>query len=81
MKNMADHNKRTIWYHGPAGPLVPKGKFSLCLALKKATMLLPGWYEEHADHNKRTILYHGPAGPLAPKGKFSLCLALKKATM
>ena len=47
MKNMADHNKRTIWYHGPAGPLVPKGKFSLCLALKKATMLLPGRYEEH----------------------------------
>ena len=26
MKNMADHNKRTIWYHGNPGPMVPKGK-------------------------------------------------------
>ncbi|KAK3097271.1 hypothetical protein FSP39_008221 [Pinctada imbricata] len=24
MKNMADHNKRTIWYHGNPGPMVPK---------------------------------------------------------
>ena len=25
MKNVADHNKRTIWYTGPLGPLAPKG--------------------------------------------------------
>lgn len=25
MKNMADHNKRTIWYHGNPGPMLPKG--------------------------------------------------------
>ncbi|KAL4227636.1 Nei endonuclease VIII-like 1 [Mactra antiquata] len=24
MKNMVDHNKRTIWFSGPAGPLAPK---------------------------------------------------------
>ncbi|XP_045216475.2 endonuclease 8-like 1 [Mercenaria mercenaria] len=24
MKNIADHNKRTIWYSGPLGPLAPK---------------------------------------------------------
>ena len=22
---MADHNGRTIWFHGPAGPMAPKG--------------------------------------------------------
>ncbi|KAK3588312.1 hypothetical protein CHS0354_000314 [Potamilus streckersoni] len=26
MKNMADHNKRTIWYSGPAGPMAPTVK-------------------------------------------------------
>ncbi|KAH9520435.1 Endonuclease 8-like 1 [Bulinus truncatus] len=26
MKNMADHNKRTIWFSGPAGPLAPKNQ-------------------------------------------------------
>lgn len=25
MKNMADHNGRTIWFSGPAGPMAPKG--------------------------------------------------------
>ena len=27
MTNAVDHNKRTIWYSGPAGPLAPKGKY------------------------------------------------------
>ena len=25
MNNMVDHNGRTIWFKGPAGPMVPKG--------------------------------------------------------
>lgn len=29
MKNMVDHNDRTIWFSGPPGPMVPKGNFSL----------------------------------------------------
>ncbi len=28
MNNMVDHNGRTIWFKGPAGPMVPKGKFA-----------------------------------------------------
>ena len=26
MSNMVDHNARTIWYKGPAGPMAPKGR-------------------------------------------------------
>lgn len=26
MKNLVDHNGRTIWFSGPTGPLVPKSK-------------------------------------------------------
>ena len=26
MKNMVDNNRRTIWFSGPAGPMVPKGR-------------------------------------------------------
>ena len=29
MRNMVDHNKRTIWFKGEAGPMVPKGKWML----------------------------------------------------
>ncbi len=35
MHNLVDHNGRTIWFSGPAGPLAPKGKnhSSLCAYL------------------------------------------------
>ena len=26
MKNVADHNKRTMWFSGDPGPLLPKGR-------------------------------------------------------
>lgn len=26
MSNVVDHNKRTVWYSGPLGPLAPKGE-------------------------------------------------------
>ena len=26
MNNMVDHNKRTIWFHGKPGPMVPCSK-------------------------------------------------------
>jgi len=40
MKNIADHNKRTMWFHGDPGPMVPKeGKSKKRLAVydKKLT--------------------------------------------
>ena len=30
MKNMADHNKRTMWYAGDPGPMVPSSNYHFC---------------------------------------------------
>ncbi|XP_005108711.1 endonuclease 8-like 1 [Aplysia californica] len=37
MKNLADHNKRTIWFSGPPGPMVPKEQKSRKPKTKKSS--------------------------------------------
>lgn len=42
MSKVADHNKRTMWFHGDPGPLVPKGSARLhsCAHFEMVVVLL-----------------------------------------
>ncbi|XP_060568020.1 endonuclease 8-like 1 [Ruditapes philippinarum] len=51
MKNIADHNKRTIWYSGPLGPMAPvDGK----VRARKSSKKKPSDSEDDKNQTKKT---------------------------